>query len=58
MDQVLSVNATVKVLEIEEVLAQANYLYESGDSEKINKLLTQYKKSEDAELMWDLFWLY
>ncbi|XP_058524756.1 regulator of microtubule dynamics protein 1 [Ochotona princeps] len=53
--QVLShtavVHATAKV---EEILEQADYLYESGDTEKLYQLLTQYKESEDAELLWRL----
>ena len=42
------------VFEIEEVLEQADYLYESGETEKLYQLLTQYKESEDAELLWRL----
>ncbi|XP_045417499.1 regulator of microtubule dynamics protein 1 [Lemur catta] len=45
------VNATAKV---EEILEQADYLYESGETEKLYQLLTQYKESEDAELLWRL----
>ncbi|ELK02426.1 Regulator of microtubule dynamics protein 1 [Pteropus alecto] len=48
------VHATAKVLGVEEVLAQADYLYESGETEKLYQLLTQYKDSEDAELLWRL----
>ena len=32
------------VFEIEEVLEQADYLYESGETEKLYQLLTQYKE--------------
>nr|XP_048276085.1 regulator of microtubule dynamics protein 1 isoform X2 [Myodes glareolus] len=45
------VHATAKV---EEILEQADYLYESGETEKLYQLLTQYKESEDAELLWRL----
>nr|XP_019581822.1 PREDICTED: regulator of microtubule dynamics protein 1 isoform X2 [Rhinolophus sinicus] len=48
------VHATAKVSRVEEVLAQADYLYESGETEKLYQLLTQYKESEDAELLWRL----
>nr|KAF6405602.1 regulator of microtubule dynamics 1 [Rousettus aegyptiacus] len=48
------VHATAKVLGVEEVLEQADYLYESGETEKLYQLLTQYKDSEDAELLWRL----
>lgn len=48
------VHATAKVSGVEEVLAQADYLYESGETEKLYQLLTQYKESEDAELLWRL----
>ncbi|XP_017652725.1 regulator of microtubule dynamics protein 1 isoform X2 [Nannospalax galili] len=39
---------------VEEVLEQADYLYESGETEKLYQLLIQYKESEDAELLWRL----
>uniref|UniRef100_M3YHJ1 Regulator of microtubule dynamics protein 1 n=1 Tax=Mustela putorius furo TaxID=9669 RepID=M3YHJ1_MUSPF len=39
---------------VEEILEQADYLYESGETEKLYQLLTQYKISEDAELLWRL----
>ncbi|XP_054451526.1 regulator of microtubule dynamics protein 1 isoform X2 [Pteronotus mesoamericanus] len=48
------VHATAKVFRVEEVLQQADYLYESGETEKLYQLLTQYKESEDAELLWRL----
>uniref|UniRef100_A0A1D5RC37 Regulator of microtubule dynamics protein 1 n=2 Tax=Macaca TaxID=9539 RepID=A0A1D5RC37_MACMU len=41
-------------LRVEEILEQADYLYESGETEKLYQLLTQYKESEDAELLWRL----
>ena len=44
----------MEVFKIEEVLEQADYLYESGETEKLYQLLTQYKESEDAELLWRL----
>uniref|UniRef100_A0A673UP71 Regulator of microtubule dynamics protein 1 n=1 Tax=Suricata suricatta TaxID=37032 RepID=A0A673UP71_SURSU len=49
--QAAVVHATAKV---EEILEQADYLYESGETEKLYQLLTQYKESEDAELLWRL----
>lgn len=48
------VHATAKVTRVEEILEQADYLYESGETEKLYQLLTQYKESEDAELLWRL----
>ncbi|XP_054984396.1 regulator of microtubule dynamics protein 1 isoform X3 [Sorex araneus] len=48
------VHAAVKVVGIEEILEQADYLYESGETKKLYQLLTQYTKSEDAELLWRL----
>ncbi|XP_036906103.1 regulator of microtubule dynamics protein 1 isoform X2 [Sturnira hondurensis] len=48
------VHATAKVFRVEEVLQQADYLYESGETEKLYQLLIQYKESEDAELLWRL----
>jgi hypothetical protein len=32
------------ILEVEEILAQADYLYESGETEKLYQLLIQYKE--------------
>lgn len=32
------------ILEVEEILEQADYLYESGETEKLYQLLTQYKE--------------
>ncbi|XP_069456784.1 regulator of microtubule dynamics protein 1 isoform X5 [Ovis canadensis] len=54
ISQAVLVHAAAKVLKIEEVLEQADYLYESGETEKLYQLLTQYKESEDAELLWRL----
>uniref|UniRef100_F7BGJ3 Regulator of microtubule dynamics protein 1 n=2 Tax=Ornithorhynchus anatinus TaxID=9258 RepID=F7BGJ3_ORNAN len=45
------VHASIKV---EELLDQADYLYESGETEKLYHLLAKYKQSEDAELLWRL----
>uniref|UniRef100_A0A2K6GUN1 Regulator of microtubule dynamics protein 1 n=1 Tax=Propithecus coquereli TaxID=379532 RepID=A0A2K6GUN1_PROCO len=53
ISQAAVVHATAKV---EEILEQADYLYESGETEKLSQLLTQYKESEDAELLWRLAW--
>ncbi|XP_030880738.1 regulator of microtubule dynamics protein 1 [Leptonychotes weddellii] len=52
--QAALVHATAKVFRVEEILEQADYLYESGETEKLYQLLTQYKESEDAELLWRL----
>ncbi|XP_027437415.1 regulator of microtubule dynamics protein 1 isoform X5 [Zalophus californianus] len=52
--QAAVVHATAKVFRVEEILEQADYLYESGETEKLYQLLTQYKESEDAELLWRL----
>ncbi|KAG8520409.1 Regulator of microtubule dynamics protein 1, partial [Galemys pyrenaicus] len=54
VSQTAVVHATAKVLKVEEILEQADYLYESGETEKLYQLLTQYKESEDAELLWRL----
>nr|XP_010349506.1 regulator of microtubule dynamics protein 1 isoform X2 [Saimiri boliviensis boliviensis] len=51
ISQAAVVHATAKV---EEILEQADYLYESGETEKLYQLLAQYKESEDAELLWRL----
>ncbi|XP_077789005.1 regulator of microtubule dynamics protein 1 isoform X4 [Podarcis muralis] len=45
------VHADVKV---NEVLDQADYLYGSGETEKLYQLLEQYKNSENAQLLWRL----
>ncbi|XP_038248912.1 regulator of microtubule dynamics protein 1 isoform X3 [Dermochelys coriacea] len=45
------VHASVKV---EEIIEQADYLYGSGETEKLYQLLTQHKNSEDAEILWRL----
>ncbi|NXX88709.1 RMD1 protein, partial [Centropus bengalensis] len=39
---------------VEEVLEQADYLYGSGETEKLYQLLVQHKNSDDAELLWRL----
>ncbi|KAM6214258.1 regulator of microtubule dynamics protein 1 [Rhynchocyon petersi] len=51
ISQAAVVHATAKV---EEILEQADYLYESGETQKLYHLLTLYKESEDAELLWRL----
>ncbi|XP_016054424.1 PREDICTED: regulator of microtubule dynamics protein 1 isoform X3 [Miniopterus natalensis] len=48
------VHAAAKAFRVEEILQQADYLYESGETEKLYQLLAQYKESEDAELLWRL----
>lgn len=32
------------IFEVEDILEQADYLYESGETEKLYQLLTQYKE--------------
>nr|XP_010950448.1 PREDICTED: regulator of microtubule dynamics protein 1 [Camelus bactrianus] len=54
ISQAAVVHAAAKVFRIEEILEQADYLYESGETEKLYQLLSQYKESEDAELLWRL----
>ncbi|XP_055287895.1 regulator of microtubule dynamics protein 1 isoform X2 [Moschus berezovskii] len=54
ISQAVVVHAAAKVFKIEEILEQADYLYESGETGKLYQLLTQYKESEDAELLWRL----
>ncbi|XP_019405614.1 PREDICTED: regulator of microtubule dynamics protein 1 isoform X1 [Crocodylus porosus] len=48
---VTEVHASFKA---EEILEQADYLYGSGETEKLYQLLVQHKNSEDAELLWRL----
>ncbi|KAM6281873.1 regulator of microtubule dynamics protein 1 isoform 4-T6 [Porphyrio hochstetteri] len=45
------VHASFKV---EEVIEQADYLYGSGETEKLYQLLVQHKNSDDADLLWRL----
>ncbi|XP_069710423.1 regulator of microtubule dynamics protein 1 isoform X1 [Phaenicophaeus curvirostris] len=45
------VHASFKV---DEVIEQADYLYGSGETEKLHQLLVQHKNSDDAELLWRL----
>ncbi|XP_074997661.1 regulator of microtubule dynamics protein 1 isoform X3 [Calonectris borealis] len=45
------VHASFKV---EEIIEQADYLYGSGETEKLYRLLVQHKNSDDAELLWRL----
>uniref|UniRef100_A0A8C4UED5 Regulator of microtubule dynamics protein 1 n=1 Tax=Falco tinnunculus TaxID=100819 RepID=A0A8C4UED5_FALTI len=47
----VEVHASFKV---EEVIEQADYLYGSGETEKLYRLLIQHKNSDDAELLWRL----
>ncbi|GAB1287607.1 Regulator of microtubule dynamics protein 1 [Apodemus speciosus] len=57
ISQAAVVHATAKV---EDILQQADYLYESGETEKLYQLLIQYKGSsrlhgfDDGELLWRL----
>ncbi|KAJ7338970.1 hypothetical protein JRQ81_012872 [Phrynocephalus forsythii] len=39
---------------VDEVLDQADYFYESGETEKLFQLLEQHKNSENAEVLWRL----
>ncbi|XP_070248924.1 regulator of microtubule dynamics protein 1 isoform X2 [Myotis yumanensis] len=48
------VHAAAKGFRVEEILQQADYLYESGEMERLYQLLIQHKDSEDAELLWRL----
>ncbi|XP_053100896.1 regulator of microtubule dynamics protein 1 [Hemicordylus capensis] len=41
-------------VQVDEVLDQADYLYGSGETEKLYQLLNQHKNSENAELLWRL----
>ncbi|KAK2858642.1 hypothetical protein Q5P01_003262 [Channa striata] len=50
----LQSSAIVHALGKEEVLEQADYLYSSAETEKLYKLLLQYKDSDDAEFLWRL----
>ncbi|XP_051542599.1 regulator of microtubule dynamics protein 1 [Myxocyprinus asiaticus] len=38
----------------EEVLEHSDYLYSSGETQKLHQLLVQYKDSDDAEFLWRL----
>ncbi|XP_066480275.1 regulator of microtubule dynamics protein 1 isoform X2 [Tiliqua scincoides] len=40
--------------QVDEVLDQADYLYGSGETEKLYQLLDQHKNSENAEILWRL----
>ncbi|RXN00825.1 Regulator of microtubule dynamics protein 1 [Acipenser ruthenus] len=42
------------VLQIEEVIEQADYLYGSGETEKLYHLLVKYRDSDNAEFLWRL----
>uniref|UniRef100_A0A8D0HSD7 Regulator of microtubule dynamics protein 1 n=1 Tax=Sphenodon punctatus TaxID=8508 RepID=A0A8D0HSD7_SPHPU len=41
-------------IKVEDIIEQADYLYGSGETEKLYQLLAQHKSSEDAELLWRL----
>lgn len=41
-------------IKVEDVKEQADYLYGSGETEKLYDFLSQYKDSNDAELLWRL----
>ncbi|XP_068789207.1 regulator of microtubule dynamics protein 1 isoform X2 [Struthio camelus] len=52
--RLISRSAEVHASFKEEVIEQADYLYGSGETEKLYRLLVQHKNSEDAELLWRL----
>ncbi|XP_043831330.1 regulator of microtubule dynamics protein 1 [Dromiciops gliroides] len=53
--QLISQSAVVHAeVNVQEILEKADYLYGSGEIEKLYHLLAQYKQSEDAELLWRL----
>ncbi|XP_075069851.1 regulator of microtubule dynamics protein 1 [Mixophyes fleayi] len=39
-------------IKVEDVKEQADYLYGSGETEKLYEFLSQYKDSEDPEILW------
>ncbi|KAG8570498.1 hypothetical protein GDO81_011293 [Engystomops pustulosus] len=41
-------------IRVEDVKEQADYLYGSGDTEKLHEFLSQYRQSNDAEVLWRL----
>ncbi|XP_068093721.1 regulator of microtubule dynamics protein 1 [Hyperolius riggenbachi] len=45
------VHASIKV---EDITEQADYLYDSGDTEKLYEFLNKFNNSEDAEILWRL----
>uniref|UniRef100_A0A8D0BXF1 Regulator of microtubule dynamics protein 1 n=1 Tax=Salvator merianae TaxID=96440 RepID=A0A8D0BXF1_SALMN len=52
---VISRSATVHAnAQVDEVLDQADYLYGSGETEKLYQLLDQHKDSENAQVLWRL----
>ncbi|XP_067234289.1 regulator of microtubule dynamics protein 1 isoform X2 [Chanodichthys erythropterus] len=46
--------ASVRALESEEVLEQADYLYSCGETQKLHQLLLKHKDSDEAEFLWRL----
>ncbi|OXB69377.1 hypothetical protein ASZ78_004867 [Callipepla squamata] len=53
--KLVSGSAVVRAsFKVAEVIEQADYLYGSGETEKLYQLLVQHKNSEDAELLWRL----
>ncbi|XP_048364268.1 regulator of microtubule dynamics protein 1 [Sphaerodactylus townsendi] len=50
----ISRSSVVKADNQSDILDKADYLYESGETEKLCHLLEQYKNSENAELLWRL----
>ncbi|KAM6456608.1 regulator of microtubule dynamics protein 1 [Liasis olivaceus] len=51
ISQSAMVHADVKA---DEVIDQADYLYRSGETEKLYQLLIEYKNSENGQLLWRL----
>ncbi|KAG2458384.1 RMD1 protein, partial [Polypterus senegalus] len=45
---------TKRVKDYEDILEQADYLYGTGETDKLYKLLIQYKDSDNAEFLWRL----
>ncbi|XP_053571151.1 regulator of microtubule dynamics protein 1 isoform X2 [Bombina bombina] len=45
----VTVHASIKV---DDIVEQADYLHGSGETEKLYEFLSQYKNSEDDELLW------
>ncbi|XP_013924684.1 PREDICTED: regulator of microtubule dynamics protein 1 [Thamnophis sirtalis] len=52
---VISQSAMVRAdVKINEILDQADYLYGSGETEKLYQLLSEHKNSENAQVLWRL----
>uniref|UniRef100_A0A8C6VRF6 Regulator of microtubule dynamics protein 1 n=1 Tax=Naja naja TaxID=35670 RepID=A0A8C6VRF6_NAJNA len=52
---VISQSAMVRAdVKIDEIIHQADYLYGSGETEKLYQLLSEHKNSENAQVLWRL----